>query len=138
MFKKKKDVHLMELDFIDGNPISKGIPWNNFSELEIQAILKIHFESLGFGVVWRHKEDPTNERGIDLECTRIKDNKKVTIAVKKKPKKEDLGQLVELSRSDGNQKIYLYINGATQNFQIRYPSLNRELSSGMKRNSKKI
>jgi len=117
IFKKRKDVHLMELDFIRGDPISKGIPWDNFTESEIQAILKIHFETLGFGITWRHKDDPANERGIDLECTRLKDNFKIFIAVKKKPKKEDIGQLVELSQSIADKKIYLYINGAAQSFR---------------------
>lgn len=120
-FKKKKDPHLVCMNFIDGCPISKGIPWNEFSEIEIQAILKIHFEELGFNVIWRHKQDASHENGIDLECTRKKDNWVVVIAVKKNPKKEDLGQFIELSQSEADQKIYVYVNGAAQSFRNQIP-----------------
>jgi hypothetical protein len=117
----------MELDFIGGNPISQGIPWNNFSEVEIHALLKVHFESLGFGIIWRHKDDPANENGVDLECTSIKDNSKILIAVKKKPKKEDIGQLLELSQTQADKKIYVYINGASQSFREKMPFFASEI-----------
>jgi len=110
----------MDINFASGNPISKGIPWDAYPELEVQTILKIHFETLGFEVSWRHQDDPANEKGIDLECTRDSDNQKVLIAVKKKPKKEALAQLVELVDHPANKRIYVYIGGATQSFRDKF------------------
>jgi hypothetical protein len=121
-FNKNQDINLINLNFNLGNPISKGIPWNIFSELEIQAILKIHFETFGYNVIWRHKDDPANECGVDLECTRKKDNQIIKIAVKKKPKKEDLGQVIELSQNEADQRIYVYINGTAQSFRKQIPN----------------
>ncbi len=71
----KQDLREMEefvadVRFTDGATLSKGIPWKEFSEREVQGILKIHFEVLGYDVTWRHEGDPANERGIDLECKR--------------------------------------------------------------------
>ncbi len=62
------DEHLFELIFTSGGTLSRGIPWIKYTENEIQGILKIHFEILGYDVIWRHKDDPANEHGIDLEC----------------------------------------------------------------------
>lgn len=126
-FKKdqeKKDQVVSEITFTLGHPLSKGIPWNKFSEVEIQGILKIHFERLGFKVVWRHLEDPANENGIDLECTHIQNHKKIIIAVKKKPNKPDLGQLLQLSQHDADCRVYLYLNGAAQSFREQMVTFN--------------
>lgn len=113
----KFDNDSCEPDFVLGNSVSKGIPWSDFSEIEIQGILKMHFERLGFKVTWRHCDDPANEKGIDLECTHKKNHKKIIIAVKKKPKVNDLGQVLQLSQHDADRRIYLYINGAAQSFR---------------------
>jgi hypothetical protein len=117
----------MDINFASGNPISKGIPWDVYLELEVQTILKIHFENLGFEVSWRHQDDPANEKGIDLECTRDLDNQKVLIAVKKKPKKEALAQLVELVGHPANKRIYVYIGGATQSFRDKFSKFERRV-----------
>jgi len=98
-------------------PVSEGIPWKKFSEIEIQAILKHHFEILGFDVIWRHKHDSANEKGIDLECIRKADKKKIIIAVKIKPLKNDIAQVLELTNSRADQKIYVHINGTAQSFR---------------------
>ncbi len=111
------DEQFAKLNMSLGKPISKGIPWPSFSEVEIQAILKLHFEILGFSVIWRHREDPANEKGIDLECRRDSDGKKIIVAVKKKPKKNDLGQVLELSQGDAHERMYVYVNGAAQSFR---------------------
>jgi hypothetical protein len=103
-----------------GGNISKGIPWSRYSELEIQGILKIHFENLGYNVIWRHKEDPANEGGIDLECHR--GDERLILAVKKKPKKEALAQIVELSDENALKRIYVYIGGAAQSFRNKIPN----------------
>jgi hypothetical protein len=110
----------MEINFASGNPVSEGVPWDAYSELELQTILKIHFENLGFEVNWRHQEDPANEKGIDLECTRDSDNQKVLIAVKKKPRKEALAQLVELVDHPASKRIYVYVGGAAQSFRDKF------------------
>ena len=114
------DEGLLDVNFASGNPVSKGIPWDAYLELEVQTILKIHFEKLGFEISWRHQDDPANEKGIDLECTRDSDNQKVLIAVKKKPKKEALAQLVELVGHPANKRIYVYIGGAAQSFRDKF------------------
>lgn len=62
-------------------------------------------------------DDPANEKGVDLECTHKNNHKKVIIAVKKKPKVNDLGQVLQLSQHEADQRIYLYLNGATQSFR---------------------
>ncbi len=88
----------------------------SFAEQEVQAILKIHFERLGFDVVWRHRgDDPANEGGIDLECQ--SPQRTVLVAVKKRPKKEALAQVVELSTESADQRVYVYIGGASQSFR---------------------
>ncbi len=114
---QERDEQFDKLSMVLGKPISKGIPWPSFSEVEIQAILKLHFEILGFSVIWRHKEDPANEKGIDLECRRDSDGKKIIVAVKKKPKKNDLGQVLELSQGGAHERVYVYVNGAAQSFR---------------------
>jgi len=112
-----RDYNIADVNLSMGHPISKGIPWALFSEIEIQEILKIHFENLGFDVVWRHKDDPANEGGVDLECTREKDSIRTLVSVKKKPKKEALAQVVELSGEKADRRIYVYIGGASQSFR---------------------
>jgi hypothetical protein len=62
-------------------------------------------------------DDPANEKGIDLDCIHKKNHKKIVIAVKKKPKLNDLGQVIQLSQQGADQRIYLYLNGATQSFR---------------------
>ena len=117
----------MDINFAIGNPVSKGIPWDTYLELEVQMILKIHLETLGFEVSWRHQDDPANEEGIDLECTRDSDNQKVLIAVKKKPKKEALAQLVELAGHPANKRIYVYIGGAAQSFRDKLSTFEQQV-----------
>jgi hypothetical protein len=114
---RQLDPQFLEIEFTLGKSISKGIPWNDFSEIEIQGILKIHFERLGFKVIWRHCDDPANEKGIDLECINKNTHKRVIISVKKKPKKNDLGQILELSQHEADLRIYLFLNGAAQSFR---------------------
>jgi hypothetical protein len=111
------DVNLVDSIFCMGGSISKGIPWNTFSELELQQILKIHFENIGFNIIWRHLDDPANERGIDLECSHEKSQTKILVAVKKKPRKEALSQILELMNEPAKKHIYVYVGGSTQSFR---------------------
>ena len=111
------DETLADIGISLGAVLSEGIPWKDFSEWEIQGILKIHFENLGFKVIWRHNDDPANEKGVDLECHSKADGKTVLIAVKKKPKKEALAQIVELKAQQADERIYVYVDGAAQSFR---------------------
>jgi len=94
-----------------------AIPWTKYSEVEIQTILKIHFEDLGYKITWRHLNDAANEKGIDLECYRESDKSRVLVAVKKNPKKEALAQLVELRSHPAAKRVYVYVGGAVQSFR---------------------
>lgn len=114
----------LDLNFQSGSPLFKGIPWEDYSELEIQTILKMHYEYLGYDVIWRHRIDPANEAGVDLECSR--DGEKVMTAVKKRPKKEALAQLVELEGQVG-KKVYVYVGGAAQSFRDQLAKFDRRI-----------
>jgi len=103
---------------------SFSIPWGKFEEMEIQAVIKLLFESKGFTVHWRHSEDRIHEEGADLVC--FKGNKSVAIAVKKKPLKKDLYQLLELNDFKSDEKIYVYSGEATVVFEEvkkKYPEI---------------
>lgn len=107
----------MEADSI----LTRGTPhleirWLGFSEKEIQAILKTHYVALGFDVQWPHDEDPSHEKGIDLDCTDAS-GQRVILAVKKIPKTEDIVQLQRLARNDAKQRIYVRIKRGTQEFE---------------------
>jgi hypothetical protein len=108
--------HDADINLVMGHVLSRGIPWDKFSEIEIQGILKIHFEIFGYDVIWRHRDDPANEKGVDLECIREADGNKVIVAVKKKPMKEALGQVVELADQPADQRIFVYLR-ASQSFR---------------------
>jgi len=103
-----------------GHPLSEGIPWDKYTELEIQTLLKMHFEMLGYDVVWRHRDDPANEDGIDLECVRRTDKRRILVSVKKKPKKEALAQVVQLAGHPADERIYVYVGGAAQSFRDKF------------------
>jgi hypothetical protein len=111
------EAELADINFTRGRLLSQGIPWQAYTELEIQILLKMHFEMLDYEVTWRHREDPANEDGIDLECVHGSDKGRVLVAVKKKPKKEALAQVVQLARHQANQRIYVYVGGAAQSFR---------------------
>ena len=115
-----KDEELVEMNLLLSGSISPGIPWADFSEVELQTILKIHFERLGFDIVWRHRDDPASEAGVDLECR--SEQRRVLVAVKKRPKKEALAQVVELSNEPADQRVYVYIGGASQSFRDQQAS----------------
>lgn len=105
-----------EIMWFSKTPPSLEIPWAKFSEREIQAILKMHYKSIGFDVQWPHDEDPSHEKGIDLDCKDASGNR-VILAIKKDPKTEDIVQLQELARNDAKQRIYVRIKRGTQKFE---------------------
>jgi len=124
---RKRDEFLADIMVTDGKTLSKGIPWEHFSEREIQGILKIHFQVLGYDVTWRHKDDPANEHGIDLECSRNGQERTVLVSVKKRPKKEALAQVVELSSEPADKRFYVYIGSGAQSFRDKISRFRRKI-----------
>ena len=118
---RETDEFLADIMVTDGKTLSKGIPWEDFSEREIQGILKIHFQVLGYDVTWRHKDDPANERGVDLECSRNGHQRRVLVSVKKRPKK------VELSSEPADKRFYVYVGGASQSFRDKISKFRRKV-----------
>jgi len=91
------------------------INWAKFTEMELQTILKIHYEELGFNVRWIHLEDKAHEKGIDLVCWKA-EPEKIGIAVKKNPKKGDIYQLQELANSKYKERIFVYVGKCSRSF----------------------
>ena len=111
------DSEFLDINFSIGHPVSKGIPWTKYTEREIQTLLKMHFEQLGYDVVWRHEQDPANENGVDLECVNRATKRRLLVAVKKKPVKEAIAQIVQLAANPANEMVYAYVGGASQSFR---------------------
>lgn len=117
-----------DVNFTSRARLSGRIPWRDFSELEIQAILKIHFENLGYNVRWPHRDDPSHESGVDLDCTSKRGKKHVLVAVKKKPLKTAIAQVLELSRKDAEERVYVYVDGAAESFQESIKDFRRKVA----------
>jgi hypothetical protein len=119
------DSNISEAFWIDPRKYTSfSIPWDKFDEVEIQAITKLFFQSKGFSVQWRHFEDRGHEEGADLVC--LKADKSIAVAVKKKPLKKDLYQLLELNDFKSDEKVYLYSGHAAVNFEElrkKYPAI---------------
>jgi len=115
-----------DLKLLEGNPLQvlkainsrslhPEIPWPKYREEEIIYLLMVHFALLRYSVHSPHFADPSHEAGIDLEATRR--DKRVIVAVKKRPQNSDRGQLADLSRSKASQRIYVYISSPTEGFR---------------------
>ncbi|MCD6399406.1 restriction endonuclease, partial [candidate division WOR-3 bacterium] len=91
------------------------IPWEKFSEEEIHYIIEDILTWNGWDVYNIHKIQRSEERGADIIAT--KDNRKIAIAVKKKPKAGDRSQLKDLFNRREDEKIYVYINDPTPIFK---------------------
>lgn len=93
------------------------IPWHEFKELEIQALLVMHQRLLGYKVDWRHREDRAHEEGVDIFCRHETSGKTVAISVKKDPKKKDLYQFIELAKADADDRYYVYVGTRSGEFR---------------------
>jgi len=93
------------------------IQWKLYSESEVLEILTELFRAKGYDVYNAHKTDRSNENGIDMQCTKTAENQKITIDVKKKPNKSDIGQLQEFAKRPSTSKIYIYIEEPTIDFK---------------------
>lgn len=90
------------------------IPWKRFKEEEIQALITMLFHSLDYHIRELHKSDRANECGADIVAK--KGDESIAIAVKIKPSHKDRYQLIELSRRQEKEKIYVYIETPTKKF----------------------
>jgi hypothetical protein len=104
------------------------IQWKTYSESEILEILTDLFREKGYDVYNIHKTDRRGENGIDMECTKTAENQKVTIAVKKKPNKSDIGQLQDFVKRPSASKIYIYIEEPTTDFKKAMEELKNRVS----------
>jgi len=90
------------------------IDWGQFSEQQIQALIAILFQSIGYSIENWHEADRAREDGADLIIKKPKES--IAIAVKIKPKNNDRQQLSDLSRRRENKKIYVYIQTPSKKF----------------------
>lgn len=90
------------------------IPWEKFSEEEIHHIIEAALTWDGWETYNLHKIQKSEERGADIIAS--KDDKKIAIAVKKKPRASDRSQLKDLAYREEDEKIYIYINNPTPKF----------------------
>lgn len=93
------------------------IPWQLYSEEEIQEVLTTLYRERGYEVYNVHKIDRRGEKGEDLECTRPGEADKILIAVKKKPQKKDIAQLNMFENRVARTKIYVYVEEPSTSFK---------------------
>jgi len=93
------------------------IPWELYSEEEIQETLTSLFREKGYEVYNIHKVDRRGEQGVDLECTRRGEMDKIQIGVKKKPRQKDVAQLEVFADRTARTKIYVYIEEPSTGFK---------------------
>jgi acetolactate synthase regulatory subunit len=104
------------------------IPWNLYAEPEILEVLAEIFRDKGYQVYNIHKTDRRGEQGIDLECTKTAENQKVILAVKKQPKKMDVGQLKEFAGRTASSKIYVCVDEPSTDFKKVMEGLKNSVS----------
>lgn len=90
------------------------INWDGYDERQIQLLIAILFHSIGYHIANLHEADPAREDGADLVMKRR--NHSIALAVKIKPKAVDRQQLLDLSRRDEDEKIYVYIRTPSAKF----------------------
>lgn len=91
------------------------INWDNFNEPQIQELIAILFQSIGYYPENLHEADPAREEGADLVLK--KRNHSIALAVKIKPKNMDRQQLSDLSKRGEDKKIYVYIRTPSGKFR---------------------
>jgi hypothetical protein len=93
------------------------VPWDRYSEEEIQEILAFLFKGEGYDVYNAHKTDRRGEAAADLECTKPAEAERVLVAIKKKPLQKDIHQLETLAKRDARTKIYVYVDEPSASFK---------------------
>jgi len=104
------------------------IPWADYSEIEILEVLSLLFRKRGYQVYNVHKIDRSGEDGADLECSKTGETEKILVAVKKKPRKNDVGQLKTFAKRSENMKIYVYIEEPSTFFREAMQQLDNRIS----------
>lgn len=104
------------------------VPWKLYSESEILEVLTEIFRVKGYRVYNIHKTDRRGEQGVDLECAKPAENQKVILAVKKQPRKADVGQLKEFAERQANPRIYVYVNEPSTAFKNAMEKLKNRIS----------
>lgn len=105
-----------------------SIPWELYSEEEVQEVLELLFSQRGYDVYNLHKVDRGGEVGVDLECTRKGETEKLLVAVKKCPRSKDVPQLRMLASHDVKTKIYVYIKEPSSRFKKEIHNLVNKVS----------
>lgn len=97
--------------------------WEGLNEEFILECIQICFEKLFYEVINFHKNDRIHEEGIDLLCTKDKEN--IAIQFKKKPKKSDIDQFKKfINNTNDIKKIYVYLEKPTRPFK-KYLDINK-------------
>ncbi|MHA1748909.1 MAG: hypothetical protein ACTSYF_09760, partial [Promethearchaeota archaeon] len=98
------------------------ILWDKYSEDEIRNIIKIHYKWRGYKIIDLHESDRRGERGADLVVWKPSEAEKIAIAIKIKPKKQDIYQLEELSKREEKEKKYIFIKDPATDFYSKMKS----------------
>lgn len=90
------------------------VPWQKFTEEEVQTLISMLFHSTGHHVQNLHYADKANEKGADIIIS--KGAATVAIAVKIKPTHKDIYQMMELADRKEKSKVYVYIQTPSAKF----------------------
>lgn len=92
------------------------------AEEEAQNLLQAAFEAEGWHITNVHRADPKHEMGADLDCER--NGSRRLVAVKIKPRKEDIPQLETLAtRASEGELFYAYFDDPTVHFRDKMKEL---------------
>ena len=91
------------------------IDWDQFDEPQIQTLIAILFQGIGYSSENWHESDRAREEGVDLVLKKSKET--TALAVKVKPKNNDRQQLFDLSKRPEQKKIYVYIQTPSGKFR---------------------
>jgi hypothetical protein len=103
------------------------VPWGDYSEEEILELVSIMFKKKGFSVYNIHKLDRRMEDGIDIECKKSPEEARTIIAVKKKPEKKDVGQLIQFAEQDGERRVYIHVLPPTADFKKKMEEMTSQV-----------
>lgn len=90
-------------------------------EPALQDWLEEAYRNLGYQCYNWHKRERVNEKGMDIECLSTKE--KIALAVKIRPRREDIAQLKRFSKVKADKLIYVYWSQPTKEFQRKLQAL---------------
>jgi hypothetical protein len=109
----------VEWDFMD-SARDEPVP----DEDALQGWLEEAYVNQGYECYNWHRMERVNEKGMDIECESTE--QKVLLAVKIRPKKEDIHQLQKFSEISAARKIYVHWSPPTRDFQRQLDGSNVE------------